>query len=124
VPIRKRFGNRSRKRKEDLGRLLQPILRTSPPQEPRLLTPQDVSAELNLTVGTLANWRSQRYRPPWVKVGGGATTPTISEKASVDFPETSNSETLKGTEEDGEITNVQTNPQLGFGESQEKDRSE
>lgn len=34
------------------------------------LTPKEVSERFGLAVGTLANWRSRRVGPPFVKAGG------------------------------------------------------
>lgn len=35
----------------------------------QLLTPDDVSKELGVTVETLRNWRHQKQGPPHIKIG-------------------------------------------------------
>lgn len=33
------------------------------------LTPHEVADRLQVSVGTLANWRSAKFGPPWIKWG-------------------------------------------------------
>jgi hypothetical protein len=41
----------------------------------RWLTIEELSARLNIPVGTLREWRRQRYGPPGTKLGRGRTGP-------------------------------------------------
>jgi predicted DNA-binding transcriptional regulator AlpA len=43
----------------------------NPPEPDRCLTPQEVAAVINTTLGTLARWRSERTGPPFFKLQPG-----------------------------------------------------
>jgi hypothetical protein len=43
--------------------------------ENQLLTPQQVSDLLQITVGTLENWRMKNYGPKFLKLGGQLKSP-------------------------------------------------
>ena len=43
--------------------------------ENQLLTPQQVSDLLQITVGTLENWRLKNYGPKFLKLGGQLKSP-------------------------------------------------
>lgn len=46
------------------------MLQTAEPAPLDLMTPEQLAAELQIGVKTLANWRSARVGPPYTKVGG------------------------------------------------------
>jgi hypothetical protein len=47
------------------------------PEELELLEPDFISGDLHVATTTLANWRSKRKGPPWVRVGRRAFYPKV-----------------------------------------------
>lgn len=49
-----------------------------------LLTPEEVSAILKITVGTLENWRQKNYGPKYIKLGGKPRSPVRYRRQDVE----------------------------------------
>jgi hypothetical protein len=49
-----------------------------------LLTPEEVSGILKITVGTLENWRQKNYGPAFLKLGGKPRSPVRYRRQDVE----------------------------------------